>query len=253
MAEIGDDKGAQNKYILIETAERFLHDRFELQQESIHSRDTRSDIRKKAGKIRDFIFPEDTELLYSQLLNRSYFTTDMYSLISTLKFDLFGYITVTTPKYYLQNDRPWLFGGIQVNDTPRSFYYQHTQEEIDNYCDNIASLASELKSNYNLEMVFMVIPSKYSIYHTLLNNDTYNNFIPRIDEGLKLRGVPMIELYDEFIAQRDSLLLYYGTDTHWTEEGLNITLSKTMNLLDTLASSEYVASAGENSLPSLNN
>ena len=102
-------------------------------------------------------------------------------------------------------------------------------------------------------MVFMIIPSKYSIYHTLLNKDKYNNFIPRIHEGLKLREIPMIELYDEFITQRDSMLLYYGTDTHWTEEGLNIALCKTMNLLDSLVSSEYVATVGGTSSNSPNN
>jgi hypothetical protein len=81
-------------------------------------------------------------------------------------------------------------------------------------------------------MVFMVIPSKYTINHTLLNNDPYNNFIPRIYKGLEERGVPVIQIYEEF--KNSDEVLYYGTDTHWKSNGVTIALEKTVDLIETL-------------------
>ncbi|MBN1598306.1 MAG: hypothetical protein JW894_08425 [Bacteroidales bacterium] len=231
----------RKKYIIYETAERFLHDRFEFPQKSNYVEDNRSLLKRSLTAIRDFLFIDDTELLYSQLLNRSYFTTHIYSALSTIKFDVFGQITTTTPKYTLDYDTPWLFGGIQVGDTPRSFYYKHSQEEIDNYCDNIKKLSDSLKEKYNLELIFIIIPSKYTVYHTLINKDEYNNFIPRMYLALKERNIPVIEIYNEFIANRDKQRLYYGTDTHWTEEGLHIALSKTLQIFDTICENKYYA------------
>lgn len=232
----------KKKYIIYETAERFLHDRFsQTHGQSNFLIDKRSGMRKLYGDIRDLIFLEETELLFAQLLNRSYFTTHIYSFITTFKFNFFKHVPTTTPLYSLEDERPWLFGGIQVDETPRSFYYQHSEEEIDTYCDNITLLAKDLKEQYNLEFIFMVIPSKYTIYHTLLNDDEYNNFIPRLCKELKIRNIPVINFYDELIAQRDSVLLYYGTDTHWTEEGLNIALNETFKVFYELDQLNYLA------------
>lgn len=80
-------------------------------------------------------------------------------------------------------------------------------------------------------MVFMGIPSKYTIYHTLLNNDPYNNFLPRLYKGLEERGVPCISLYEDYIGKKE--VLYYGTDTHWNEKGLSIAINNTVELLHT--------------------
>ncbi len=68
-------------------------------------------------------------------------------------------------------------------------------------------------------MVFMAIPSKYTIYHTLINDDPYNDFLPRLYAGLEGAGYPCIRLYEDFMNADE--VLYYGTDTHWTGKGLN--------------------------------
>ena len=65
--------------------------------------------------MRDVIFMEDQELKYSQLLARSYFSTQAYSAISTLKFNLFGQITNQTPAYKVDGEIPWLFGALSYN------------------------------------------------------------------------------------------------------------------------------------------
>jgi hypothetical protein len=222
----------EEKILLYESAERYIPTRFTL----THQLNTGTEKNKIKESIRyileDVIFLENTEVLYSTLLMRSHFTTDAYSFVSTLKFDALDYITDLTPKYTLEHERPWLFYYDQLNDEPSSFYYKHSQDEIDTYCDNIKDLSDKLYENYRLKMVFMAIPSKYTIYHKLINDDRYNNFIPRLYAGLEERGVPVVPVYSDFIDKKE--VLYYGTDTHWNQKGLNIVLDNTVEIFDSL-------------------
>ena len=225
-------ENTQEKILLFESAERYIHFRFTESHKDSLIVDHRSSLRKKAAEIRDLIFIPENDILYGTLFSRNYLTTGIYSFNATLKFDIFKYITNMTPVYYLGDDRPWLFYHDQVNEEPGSFYYQHSQDEIDTYCDNIADLASKLYIHYKLKMVFMAIPSKYTIYHTLVNDDPYNNFLPRLYSGLEERGIPVIPLYDDFINSEE--VLYFGTDTHWNAKGLSIAIDNTIQLLDSL-------------------
>jgi len=225
-------KNDEEKILIYESAERYIPTRFTNPHHLTDPVDSRSGIRQKVADIRDMIFLENTEVLYSQLMMRSYFTTGIYSLISTMKFDVFNYITDNTPKYSLEHEIPWLFYFDQLNGEPSSFYYQHSREEINTYCDNIKDLSDKLYENYRMKMVFMAIPSKYTIYHGLINDHKYNEFLPRLYEGLEERGVPVVQVYDDFI-QADTII-YYGTDTHWNKTGLEIALDNTLETLDSL-------------------
>lgn len=234
---------SEKKYIIFESAERFLPGRFEKPHSLTPASIDTTRLRKALHDIRLFIFPYNSETNYSMLLSRSYFTTHIYSAIATLKFDLFRQISDQTPVYLLNEERPWLFGGGWFGDGPARYNYDDSKAVIENYCDNIQKLASDLKETYNLEMIFMIIPSKYTIYHHLFDvpDSTYGNFIPKMYSGLEKRGIPVIKFYDQFMAQRDEKLLYYGTDTHWTEDGLHIALHETLKVLDSLNHNEYHA------------
>ncbi len=227
-----DFRNDEEKILLYESAERYIPTRF--------TQPHRENFPESGNKIKqavkslfeDVIFLDNTEVLYSTLMMRSYFTTDIYSFISTLKFDVLNYITDLTPKYKLAENQPWLFYYDQLNDEPSSFYYKHSNMEIDTYCDNIKDLADKLYESYKLKMVFMAIPSKYTIYHKLLNDDRYNNFIPRLYAGLEERGIPVVPLYSDYIDNEE--VLYYGTDTHWNKKGLNIALDNTIEVFNSL-------------------
>lgn len=236
---LGEEKyeNHKEKYMIYESAERYIPTRFTHTQPE-YVPDTRSSFRKEMAKIRDFIFVPNKELLYSTLLYRSYFTTGIYSFIATFKFNVFGYITKFTPKYYLGGKTPWLFYYEQVNEEPGSFYYKYSQDEIDTYCNHIADLSKKLYDRYKLKMIFMAIPSKYTIYHTLLNNDKYNDFIPRLYTGLKERGIPYVPLYRDFMEA--DTVLYYGTDTHWNKKGRDIAVDDVINILDSLHNKKNV-------------
>ncbi|HYW94566.1 MAG TPA: hypothetical protein VE870_03155 [Bacteroidales bacterium] len=229
-----EENGYQNnheKLMIYESAERYIPTRFTKPQPD-YSPDPRSKFRQDMAKVRDFIFVPDKELLYNTLLYRSYPTTGIYSFLSTLKFNVFGYITKFTPEYYLGGKTPWLFYYDQMNDEPGSFYYNYSKDEINTYCDNIKDLSDRLYKKYKLKMIFMAIPSKYSIYHTLLNNDKYNDFIPRLYAGLRERDIPVVPVYRDFISA--DTVLYYGTDTHWNKKGRNIALDNTIEVLDSI-------------------
>ena len=225
-------KKDERKILIYESAERYIPTRFTVPHHLQPPVDHRNQIRRKIADVRDFIFPENTEQLYNVILTRSYFTNEIYSDIATVKFDAFKYIASTTPKYSLKYDIPWLFYYEQTNNEPTSFYYPFTDEEINTYCDNIADLARKLDEKYNLEMVFMPIPSKYTIYHKLINNDEYNNFLPRLCHGLEQRNIPCVDVYNDFMSSDQ--VLYYGTDTHWNQNGLKIALRNTLAVLDSL-------------------
>jgi len=233
----------EKKFLIYESAERFLPSRFEKPHTIGAGATAENPFRKAFSDFEEFIFPDDAENNYSMLLSRSYFTTHIYSAIATLKFDLFRQINSQTPAYSLDHDRPWLFGGGWYGDGPERYSYKYSDEEMANFCDNILQLKNDVKEQYNLDLVFLIIPSKYTIYHHLLNvpDSAYSNYIPEMYSEMKKRGIPVIEIYQDFMAERDNILLYYGTDTHWTQEGLQITLHNTLTVLDSLQFRSYQA------------
>ena len=180
-------------------------------------------------KMTNLIFYSKSEELYDAMLKRSYLTTWIYSQIATIKFDLFGFISKLTPIYKKAGDHSWLFYFDQVNEKKSSFYYQFTQEQIDSICDNMADLATQLKLKYNMDLVYLPLPAKYTLYHTILNQDAYNDFLPRLYKGLDERGVKYVNVYDDFINCRDTI--YYRTDEHWKQEGIDIAYKKTIDYI----------------------
>ena len=73
-------------------------------------------------------------------------------------------------------------------------------------------------------MVFMPIPTKYTICHKVINAHPYNNLLPRLYEELDKRGVPCIKLYEKF--NNAPCDLYHGTDTHWNPKGVNLAMEE---------------------------
>lgn len=216
----------EKKIFIFEITERMIPFRFE----NPHVEPDHFPERGSLELIKRWAFPENREELYTGLLKGSYLSSPFYSTISTLKFDMFGYISAKTPMFALK-DKPWLFYFESVNDQKTSFYYQHSEKEIEAYCNNIEDLFIELKTKYNFDVIFCPIPNKYTVYHKLINEeDEYNNFLPRIYEEMKKRGINYVNLYDQFMNA--DTLLYYGTDTHWNAKGVDIALGEIIKKID---------------------
>ena len=225
-------KADRPRILIYESVEYYIPIKFKQTHEDNYVPDDRSFLRRSLANSRDFIFSENAEKNYSTLLSKSYFSSAIYTAISTFKFNEMGYITSLTPEYSLEYDRPWLFYGEHIDAPMIGFDYNHSQAEIDTLCNRIADLSAKLKKLYDIQMVFLPIPAKYTICHHLINNKPYTNFLQKIYKGLELRNIPVVKLYKDYSSS--DVTLYYGTDTHWTEPGMNIALRRTIELLDSL-------------------
>ncbi len=218
------------KLVIFERVERYIPVAFEKEQ-TIHPYkiEKKSETVKVLTYIKDKIFYKKSEELYDAMLKRSYLTTDIYSCIATLKFDLLGKISSLTPAYLKNGNNSWLFYYDQVNDNITSFYYQFSDAQIDSICDHMADLQHKLLKKYNMRLVYLPLPAKYTLYHYLINNDTYNNFLPRLYDGLRKRNVDFVNVYEDF--KNSPEILYYHTDSHWNQKGSDMAYNKMINYL----------------------
>ncbi len=231
LAENNYQKGIEKTFIF-EIVERNIPFRFDNTHEipSIKKHQSESKLKEKFTGIKDKIFLENSEELYNKLLKESYLTNKTYSAIATTKFDLFGYISSQTPVYNIDKfDYPCLFYYLTVNDNNTSFYSDHTDDQISRYCDNLVDLAEKLKTKYNLNLVFLPIPNKYTmLYKEINSDDVYDEFLPRLYTEMSKRNISYVNIYDDFI--RSEKQLYYGTDTHWTKNGVDIAIERLLEL-----------------------
>ena len=218
------------KLVVYERTERYIPISFGLE----HSMERGSSNDSLYGqnliaKVKDILFYKSSEELFNVILKRSYLTTGIYSMISTLKFDLFGHISSLTPVYHLDGDQSWLFYHDQVNEEKTSFYYRHSTGEMEMICDHMADLADKLRNEYNMVLVYLPMPAKYTLYHGLVNHDEYNGFLPALYEGLDKRGVRYVNVYEDFLTHPEPL--YYRTDSHWNQVGLDLVYNKTIDYI----------------------
>lgn len=218
------------KLLIFGRVERYIPYEFNAPHEPSYVIDDRTEFRKTMANVKDKIFYTRSEELYDALMKKSIFTSDIYSFVSTIKFDLFQYISNLTPVYAVNDTIPWLFYHDQVNGENTSFYYHHSSEEIENYCTNLEDLSNKLLKMYNIKLLFLPIPAKYTLYHTFINNDPYNNFLPLFYAELETKDVNYIRLLNDYLNANE--ILYYGTDSHWKKNGMDMAVEKIMEFME---------------------
>ncbi|MBN1926010.1 MAG: hypothetical protein JW798_09250 [Prolixibacteraceae bacterium] len=229
LESVNFNQSDSTKYFIYETVERNIPEKFSTEYT------TSCDVIKKQGASKLFenminlIFRRNSENLYEVMLKQSHFTNKVYSAIASLKFNWFGYISTLTARYK-KGEQPWLFYKKEYGTDPGCFYYSYSEEEIERYADNVKRMRDKLFEQYNLELIFMPIPNKYSLYHKFINNDQYNNFLPKLHTALDKRNINYIDIYEDFSKSADTL--YYGTDTHWNSEGIDLALNLTLNKIN---------------------
>jgi len=65
-------------------------------------------------------------------------------------------------------------------------------------------------------------------YHKVRPEDTYDEFLPRLYDELEKTGITHVNIYNDFIKSEEPL--YYGTDTHWNKNGVDITIERLLEL-----------------------
>ena len=110
-----------------------------------------------------------------------------------------------------------------------------TKELIKQTAENILKISNTLEKEYNIKLIYVVIPNKYSIYNDYVNGKyAYDDFIPLLCGELNERNVLNINLYDTYMNYRKgggTEWLYYKSDTHFTPFGREFLVSKCLDLI----------------------
>lgn len=171
-----------------------------------------------------------TERNYSYFLKNNIILESLVDRYYSFLFHKFGVISDLTPLYSL--DPPMLFESRVLGNQITSFYYPHTDRLINRIADNIKAVSDSLKTLYNVRFIFMGIPDKYTLYHHFINDDPYDNYLPRLNQALSQRGIPIIDLYHPF---KDApVIVFHPSDNHWVSEGVEIALQEAVPVLSEL-------------------
>ncbi len=203
---------SKSRVLLYEATERRILQDFR----NVHTSFT--DEKLLLSDIFDNIIPYNQEMKYLSILQKSIFTSSIYSSIMNFRFNTLGLISDLTPLY--SKDPPFLFYYQNVNNKNSSFYYKFSDEEIITVANNIFQLNETLRNDFNIELVFMPIPSSYTINSKYINNDKYNGLLQRLYIELQNRNVSTVKLLERFY--KSNKILYYQTDTHWNDDGIKI-------------------------------
>ena len=184
----------------------------------------------KSKPIVQVLSSTQAEIRYNRILQKSIFSNYIYSSIATLKYNVFGYMSSLTPVY--NEDTKFLFFFDTINGKRTSYQYKYTEIEIEKICSNIEYLKNQLSEKYNLELVFIPIPSKITIYDYMVGWNDYNDLLPNLYRALDSRNIKNVNLYKPFKASNE--ILYYPTDTHWNKNGVDLALNTTIQYLDSV-------------------
>jgi hypothetical protein len=220
----------KKRIVLVERVERYLIDSYGTGQDEDTSafQDHENTLTEDFWSVQKRRWFTEAEKNYEVFLTSSDYTSPLIELWNTFRFTTLKQISSETPVYSL--NPPFLFEAEEISrNDETSFYYPHTDSLIAQIADNIALQKDVLLSDYNAELVFMPVPNPYTLYHTFINNDTYDNYLPRLCSELEKRGVRTIQLYEKFREAKN--ILYFPTDTHWNAEGAAIAVDQTMNVL----------------------
>ena len=99
---------------------------------------------------------------------------------------------------------------------------------------DIATLSEHLKRRFDLDLIYVIVPNKYSIYHRYVGNGySYDGFIPRLSKKLTAYGVRNVNLYSLYSRyDKSGPLLYYATDTHYTPLGKRLLVDACLKTLE---------------------
>lgn len=224
-------KNAKRKILILETVERYVPDRV-LQ--------SYLDENSKYLQIKEFIKNNSDDFLKNKDLKFFYdnniFTEKLINVKADLNFYLFNQINDMTPVYSIEP--PMLFYKDEFEfDTAYK-----SDDKIENIVNHLIKLNKILNDRYNLELVILVIPNKFSVYCDYVSEKyKYDDFIPKLTEKLLSKNINTIDLYSALIVSKHNSkqdLLYYYSDTHFNSLGKGIVLNECNKLLNSILNNQ---------------
>jgi len=224
----------KKRIVLLERVERYILSSYgtEQDEDTASFQDNENTSTENVWSVQKRRWFTEAEKNYEVFLTSSDYTTPLIELWNTFRFTALKQISSETPVYSL--NPPFLFEAEEVSrDEVTSFYYHHTDSLIAQIADNIAVQRDTLLANYNAELVFMPVPNPYTLYHAFINNDSYDDYLPRLCAELEKRGVRTIQLYQKFREAEN--ILYFPTDTHWNAEGAKIAVDQAVSVVSQIS------------------
>lgn len=171
----------------------------------------------------DAIF--NTQPLYFFLEN-SRLTAPIYETLYTWRFHLNRDLSPRTPEFSL--DPRMVFFDTELRNARRAV----TDAELRAMADRVEREVSLLRDQ-NIATIVVILPSKYTVYRDLLSDHSYNQLLPRLEQELSTRDIPMINMLPAYedAARIGDDFLYYPSDTHWTPEASDMLIERLSNKL----------------------
>lgn len=222
-------KGTGNATLLFEVSERSIPIYFGSAPPGIATPilvNNKTGMKNVFRQIKHALF-EKTEENHEVLFKHGRWTSPIVEMWNSGMFELFGQISDETPAYSLSP--PFLFYKEEISsDFPRHFYTQHDSELISQIVIHIVQLRDDLRSRFHCKLIFIPVPNKSTICGHLVTQERYDDFLPKLYAALQDHGVSTVQIFPRFQDSEESL--YYPTDTHWKNAGIQIAVDETVKV-----------------------
>lgn len=174
-------------------------------------------------RVRDAALRTDPVLF---LVTHARVTRPAFEQLATTRFLLTGDISPRTPEVSL--DPVMGFYDVELEAARRVL----SDVDIAVIADAIAEEVRHVEER-GVSVVYLPLPSKYTVYRSLLKNQEYNELLPRLVPALRERGIlvaDVLPLFEQHVRDGGKLL-YHCCDTHWVAPAKKIAVDEVRRVL----------------------
>lgn len=227
-----DEKVPNAKVVLWEQVERnivFLY----LQSKPSAIRDIESAIPeriKQTSAYRSYVAAKNKVFNIEPVLfftSHNRYTEPLFEQLATVRFKITGDISPRTPEYALDPLMGFYDAELEFAREPL------TDADIEAIAGRTAAEIKKIEREQGVKVIYLPLPSKYTVYRSLIKNQEYNELLPRLIPLLKAQDVAVVDvlpLYQQRVEEGGELL-YYASDTHWTGAAKTIAAQEVLEFL----------------------
>lgn len=227
LKKVNYKKTNEKKYLILETSERYALERSTTIAESIFGAkvpEKEAVSKDLTSKVKESIDQDNLKYLFYN----NWLIAPFANLGKNFRFEVLKEINSGTPKYSKDPAMLFFIEDVNFNNLPIS------DDIINIYANNLKFIRDYLLKEYNLELIYVVMPTKYSIYGKYTEDyKPYNNFIPRAITAMKKYNINTFDSYSLYVKEEKNSkeLLYYKGDSHFTKKGKDLILKEIIKFL----------------------
>lgn len=143
-------------------------------------------------------------------------------LTSTVNFNIRGKISSLTPRYTLSPNI--LFYKDEVDFVENQPNDDRTQLIV----DNLLHIRDELRTKYNIHLIFFPMPNKYSLFHSRSLSTEYS-FHSNLINKLNDNNIPVVDT--AILMKNSPIFPFEPSDTHLSTAGAKIAVDAVIELI----------------------